>query len=202
MKSFQTRIFAIFGLLLFIAPMTFTPLMVIAMDSNQTSHDLFQNASAYRKITDLEGALTAGPDEVQYLVYMEEGKEYIFTVQFNLDITGLFNLQINRPGEDYGFEMDYGVWSSGDASVEKILNFTAIADTTGEHTLLVENGGTGSAATYVLNFGPTVEEGLDWWWYVAIGGGGLVALIIIIVIISLLVKGKKKKPKKKSKKKK
>ncbi|MHA1557171.1 MAG: hypothetical protein ACTSPM_09590 [Candidatus Heimdallarchaeota archaeon] len=200
MRTFQTRIFAVFGLLLFITPIAFTPLMAIAMEGNQPSQDLFLNATAYRKINDLEGELTAGPDEGEYLVYMEEGKEYFFRVQFNLDIIGVFYLQINRPGESYGFAADNGIWFSGDASVEKILNFTAISDTTGEHSLLVGNGGTGSAATYVLNFGSL--EGLDWWWYAVIGGGGLVALIIIIVIISLLVKGKKKKPKKKSKKKK
>ncbi len=104
--------------------------------------------------------MTAGPDEGEYLVYMEEGKEYFFRVQFNLDIIGVFYLQINRPGESYGFAMDTGIWFSGDASAEKILNFTAIADSTGEHTLVVGNGGTGSAATYFLNFGSL--ESLDW----------------------------------------
>ena len=107
-------------------------------------------------------------------------------------------MQINRPGESFGFKGEGELWSLGDADVEKILNFTATSDTTGEHTLIVENGGTGSAATYVLNFGPL--GGLDWWWYVVIGGGGLVVLIVIIVIFASM-KGKKSK-KKKSKKKK
>jgi len=195
MKIFQTKIIVVFGLLLFIMPIIFTPFTANALESNQPVQNLIpSNGTVYRKIKDLEGSLAAGPEEDPYTVQMEVGKEYFFRVEFNLDITGLFYLQINRPGESFGFKADNEVWFSGDAGIEKILNFTVIADTTGEHTLLVGNGGTGSAATYVLNFGGL--GGLDWWWYLVIGGGGLIVLIIIIVIFASM-KGKKSKKKKK-----
>ena len=199
MKTFQTKIIVVFGLLLFIMPIIFTPFAVNALESNQPVQNLIlNNGIVYRKIKDLEGSLADGPEEDLFSVYMEEGKEYFFRVEFNLAIIGLFNMQINRPGESFGFAGAFDFWTLGDASVEKILNFTTTSDTTGEHTLVVENGGSGSAATYVLNFGPL--SGLDWWWYVVIGGGGLVVLIVIIVIFASM-KGKKSK-KKKSKKKK
>ncbi|MCE7745181.1 MAG: hypothetical protein GPJ52_08625 [Candidatus Heimdallarchaeota archaeon] len=200
MKIFQTKLIVVFGLLLFITPIIFTPFMVNALESNHSAQSLYpNNGTVYSKITDLEGALSDGPDEDTYLVNMEEGKEYSFRVEFNIAITGLFNLQISRPGEVSAFGWDNAFWTSGDAGLEKTLNFTVIADTTGEHALVVENGATGSAATYVLNFS-RISGGLDWWWYVVIGGGGLVVLIIIIVIISASMKGKKSKKKSKKKK--
>ncbi len=205
MKIFQTKFIVVFGLLLCITPIIiFTPFMANALESNQPVQNLFpNNGTVYSKITDLEGALSDGPDEDTYMVNMEEGKEYSFRVEFNIAITGLFNLQISRPGEVSAFGWDNAFWTSGDAGVEKTLNFTVIADTTGEHALLVENGATGSAATYVLNFS-RIGGGLDWWLYVVIGGGGLLVLIIIIVIFASMKgnKSKKKKTKKKSKKKK
>ncbi len=202
MKIFQTKFIVVFGILLCITPIIFTPFMANAIESNQPVQNLFSNnGTVYSKITDLEGALSDGPDEDTYMVNMEEGKEYTFRVEFNIAITGLFNLQISRPGEVSAFGWENAFWTSGDAGVEKTLNFTVLADTTGEHSLLVENGATGSAATYVLNFS-RIGGGFDWWWYVVIGAGGLVVLIIIIVVISASMKGKKKKSKKKSKKKK
>lgn len=164
MKIFQTKLIVIFGLLLCITPIIFTPFMANALESNQPVQNLFpNNGTVYSKITDLEGALSDGPDEDTYLVNMEEGKEYSFRVEFNIAITGLFNLQISRPGEVSAFGWENAFWTSGDAGVEKALNFTVLADTTGEHSLLIENGATGSAATYVLNFS-RIGGGLDWWW--------------------------------------
>jgi len=204
MKITRTKFVVFIGILLCASVIIFTPYMANAMESNHPTQSLNpNNGTVYRKITDLEGALSSGPEEDTYLVNMEEGKEYSFRVEFNIAITGLFNLQISRPGEVSAFGWDNAFWTSGDAGVEKTLNFTVIADTTGEHALVVENGGTGTAATYVLNFS-RIGGGLDWWWYVVIGGGGLVVLIIIIVIFASMKgkKSKKKKSKRKSKKKK
>lgn len=163
MKIFRTKFIVVFGLFLCITTIILSPFMVNALESNQPVQNLMpSNGTVYRKIKDLEGSLADGPDEDTYLVNMKEGKEYSFRVEFNIAITGLFNLQISRPGEVSAFGWDNAFWTSGDAGVVKILNFTIIADTTGEHALVVENGGTGTAATYVLNFGAL--GGLDWWW--------------------------------------